>query len=224
MSTIYLALIVLFAALILSHFLNKTGSLDIYGIIFANLLALGLLVFNKIPELIIILCLFVFVEASTKIRSMKLKAHKGRKLMNIVGNIGMPLIGVLLNEPSIFIGGIAVAMADTLSSEIGMLSKKNPVMITSLKRVKKGTDGAISLLGTSASLLGGIIIGLLYLAFYEASLPAFTVIALVGPIGSIVDSLLGATLEQRKIIGNNLVNFAATTAGSIICYIAFTLI
>ena len=53
-------------------------------------------------------------------------------------------------------------MGDTLASELGILSTTAPVLITSLKTVPPGTNGAISRLGTLASVGGGSLIGLAF--------------------------------------------------------------
>ena len=53
-------------------------------------------------------------------------------------------------------------MGDTLASELGILSKSPPLLITTFKRVPPGTNGAMSVLGTVVSILGGGLIGLTF--------------------------------------------------------------
>lgn len=57
---------------------------------------------------------------------------------------------------------LACCMGDTLASELGILSKSPPLLITTFKRVPPGTNGAMSVLGTTVSILGGGFIGLTF--------------------------------------------------------------
>ncbi|WP_019242564.1 MULTISPECIES: DUF92 domain-containing protein [Bacillus] len=104
-----------------------------------------------------------------------------------------------------FITSIAAANADTWASEIGVLSKRKPIYILSGKMVEKGTSGAISWLGTLSSLGASLFIGLLSFSLF--SIQSFTLLLLViliGFLGSVIDTLLGATIQaiyQCKICG-----------------------
>lgn len=50
-------------------------------------------------------------------------------------------------------------LGDTLASELGILSKSPPILITNFKAVPPGTNGAVSIGGTLASVAGGVIMG-----------------------------------------------------------------
>lgn len=95
-----------------------------------------------------------------------------------------------------FVTAIAAANSDTWASEIGTLSKKDPISILSLKRVNRGTSGAISLLGTGASVAGaGLIAATASIFWTEVSLGNVFLIILFGILGCFVDTFLGASIQ-----------------------------
>jgi uncharacterized protein (TIGR00297 family) len=97
-----------------------------------------------------------------------------------------------------FAVSIAAANADTWASEIGSLSKKAPIHIFKLMRVGAGTSGAISVLGVIASLLGSLLISVLaIILFGDISFMIFLVILISGFMGSIWDTIIGATLQVK---------------------------
>jgi len=67
---------------------------------------------------------------------------------------------------------LACCLGDTLASELGILSKSPPLLITTFKRVPPGTNGAMSVLGTTVSILGGGFIGLTFVTDLLAESPA----------------------------------------------------
>lgn len=113
-----------------------------------------------------------------------------------------------------FAGATATAMADTLSSEIGGLYD-GPRLVTTLKRVEPGTDGAITWQGEIAGLAGALLVG----GLAAVGMPVgdlavgVGVVVAAGVAGMTVDSLLGALVEGDRI-GNQTVNFLATLAGA----------
>lgn len=96
-----------------------------------------------------------------------------------------------------FIGVLAAVNADTWATELGVLSKAPPRLITSGKPVERGTSGGISLVGTLAAAGGGLFIGLMaaWLHPAEGWLALMLISTFSGLVGSLVDSLLGATLQ-----------------------------
>jgi uncharacterized protein (TIGR00297 family) len=111
----------------------------------------------------------------------------------------------------------AACNADTWASELGVLSRAKPRLVTTLRVVPAGTNGGVSALGTAASVGGGLAIGLVFWAVGAAAAaapplleggaaaggggaapaqwPLIPLGAAAGGVGSLVDSLLGATLQ-----------------------------
>jgi uncharacterized protein (TIGR00297 family) len=97
-----------------------------------------------------------------------------------------------------FAASLASVNADTWATELGVLNPHPPRMITNFGRVvEKGTSGGISLVGTLASLAGSGVIGLLAALVYPSpdSLSIGLLVTLAGFLGSLFDSLLGATIQ-----------------------------
>ncbi|GBE56660.1 hypothetical protein BMS3Bbin16_00869 [archaeon BMS3Bbin16] len=123
----------------------------------------------------------------------------------------------------VFVSAIAAATSDTVSSELGELSKTRPRLITTFEQVEAGTDGAISVVGTIAGLGGASIIAIVgILSETIVSSPLlFLIVVVSGFSGTIVDSLLGATFERKKLIGNDLVNLFSIGAGLLVSVLLY---
>jgi len=120
------------------------------------------------------------------------------------------------------LSALACSNADTWASEIGgVIGRSEPRLITTWKKVPRGTNGAVSLAGLVFSALGGLVMGLAYYSCLLLSInypalrdsspqwPVIIVGTVAGFFGSIVDSLLGATVQYsgldsktRKIVEN----------------------
>lgn len=105
-----------------------------------------------------------------------------------------------------YVGHYACAAGDTWASEVGILTKPRPRLVTTLflRQVPPGTNGGMSLVGTMASAAGGLFIGLVFYFlsyFCEYNSPPASQFPMVlvgfgsGIIGSLIDSILGATLQ-----------------------------
>ena len=162
---------------------------------------------------------YLVAESATKFGRAERNQHEQRTSSNVIGNAGAAMIALILGQVTPFFGAVAAALSDTVSSELGLLSKKKPVLITTFQQVEKGTDGGITLLGLITGLLGAGIIGILYYFTVQASLVVAGIIILAGFLGSLVDSILGATLERKGILTNTYVNFFASSSGAIIVFL-----
>jgi uncharacterized protein (TIGR00297 family) len=168
---------------------------------------------------------FLLTVLSTRIGRRKkerlgtAERRRGRGARQIFANLS---VAVLCAAPLIFSphpryillagasAALAEAAADTVSSELGQTFGKNPRLITTLQRVPPGQDGGITIAGTLFALAALAIVcnacqwaDLLLPRYYPTVLSAAF-------FGTIIDSVLGATLERPGRLGNNAVNFTST--------------
>ena len=110
------------------------------------------------------------------------------------------------------LGAFACCNGDTWASEIGsVVGSRDPFLIISRKRVPRGTNGGVSWVGLFVSALGGLTVGLFYYltvlytvdtAVLQLAAPQWPIIivgGIGGFVGSILDSVLGATLQYSGI-------------------------
>ena len=108
-----------------------------------------------------------------------------------------------------FAGAYAAATADTWGTEIGTLAPQPPRSILTGKPLAAGLSGGVSAPGTAAEVAGAVLIALLAPVALLLAVPGLpitlrTLAAAILPVfiggfgGAMVDSLLGATLQQRR--------------------------
>lgn len=163
-----------------------------------------------------------------------------------VATVAAVLLGVTGDERFLLalLGSLAAANGDTWATELGALSRSPPRSLLTLRQVAPGTSGAVSGLGLLASLAGAAFIGLVG-ALTGGRWEWVPWIALAGLAGSLMDSLLGATVQQlrwcdscgeeteRQVhrcgqparhlrglpgLGNDAVNLLATAAGALLAF------
>ena len=153
-----------------------------------------------------------------------------RTHMNVIG-VGLPacIVAILYAISHAYVGTtydlaltvafictLTVAAADTVASEIGTRDKK-VWLITTFERVKRGTNGGISVLGTASSLVAATITCLVgWLLIFEGVDSFILIPIFAGFMGNIIDSLLGATLESRKLISKYTNNCVSALLGAAI--------
>ena len=132
-----------------------------------------------------------------------------------------------------FAASFAAKLADTCGSEIGKRWGRHTVLITSLRPVPPGTEGAISLEGTAASLAGSGLMAALMLGLglgagssvSTSSVSSSAVnpgavwllITLVGLAATLIESLIGASAQQRwGWLSNELVNALQTAIAAVL--------
>lgn len=210
---------------ILGYFTYKRQALDLVGSLFMVLMGIVIIFsagVNWLLLLIIFLLLSLVATRHAKPYKKSLGEFEGRRtaknvisngivafMMAAFGGYYLPFVGG-------FVGAIATATSDTLASEIGVT--QTPRLITTFKKVAPGTDGAVSVLGTAAGIVGAGIIGICaYLLGVVANPYSALIVSIVsGTVGCFMDSFLGAIFERRDLLTNEHVNLIATITGAVI--------
>ncbi len=189
-----------------AHSLSQSGA---YASAFVGTIIFGL---GGLSWAILLLAFFITSTALTRAfkkhkQGLNEKFSKGgqRDAGQVLGNGGAATLLAALHFflPNAlwpwlgFAAALAAVNADTWATELGVLNPTQPRMITNLrKRVEKGTSGGVSLWGTGAALLGASVIGVLATFFSPTNhLTIFLLISVSGLLGSLFDSLLGATVQ-----------------------------
>jgi uncharacterized protein (TIGR00297 family) len=119
-----------------------------------------------------------------------------------------------------YVASLSTKLADTFASEIGKAYGKTTFLITNFSRVAPGTEGAVSVEGTAAAAVGGLLLALcgLRLGFLE-NMSAVLVSTIAAFLATNVESVLGATLQEKKglsWITNEVINFLNTAIGAVL--------
>jgi len=116
-----------------------------------------------------------------------------------------------------FLGAFATACADTVSSEIGQVLGRTPIHPLTFRRLEPGAEGAVSMEGTLAGILGGLAVALAGLPgglLGMSLLPGLAGVTIAAAAANWLESALGSTLGAR--LSNEAMNFFNTIAGGMI--------
>jgi len=219
--------LILIAAVWLSYYFKK---LTLAGALTGGVIAIILFLATGYTGIALLTTFFLLGTAATSHRKEAKLSHSGvlyqqkRTAEQVWANGGMAAILSLaiLIAPgytsllTMMIAAVfASATADTLSSELGVVYGKRFYNIISFKPDQKGLDGVISLEGSLIGVAGSFILAVIYAFAYGWSASILWII-IGGTAGNLADSVLGAVLERKGLIGNNTVNFLNTMVGAIV--------
>lgn len=161
--------------------------------------------------------------ASRKHQLKMAEAESGRSASQVMSNLGVSAL--VLAVPSfssaylLALAALAEVAADTTSSEVGTALSTRTVLITTWKPIPPGTDGGISVSGTVAGTVAALIIAGCAAGLGITSVSSALLLAGAGVAGMLVDSLLGAVLERRGYLNNDLVNLLSTAASALLAWL-----
>jgi uncharacterized protein (TIGR00297 family) len=198
----------------------KSRAIDVSGAASGAVISFVAFLAGGIYWFVLIVAFFAVSSAFTRYR-YEYKKRIGsaqeksgtRSWPNSVANGGIAAIAAVLEinlHADIFavayVGSLATAMADTLATEVGVLSKSQPRLITNLQRVvRAGTSGGVSPLGESTAFLSALgmgILGIFLVLPWRLNAAGFLAIVpavLVGGFGgTTIDSVFGAKFQRAS--------------------------
>lgn len=144
-----------------------------------------------------------FIKRKEKIFDSTNEKHGRRDAIQVFCNVGVATIAILLY--GIFKDGkffwvyasvMASSLADSMASEIGVLTNGKTFDLRTGKVVEKGMSGGVSVLGLGASFIGAFTIALITMSF-DFSFRFLCIVTLCGWFGAFIDSLLGALFQVK---------------------------
>lgn len=178
-----------------------------------------------------------------------------RNWPHILANGGLASIAAIWNltnpgilPATVFLGAVSTSAADTVATELGLLSHRQPTLITHPSRaVTPGTSGGVTALGYVGASFASLVIGIMALLLGILPDPYLILpVCLIGGVfGAVFDSLVGATIQRKGycvvclkptealkhcgektratqgkwFIENNIVNVLSTIAGAVVAYV-----
>jgi uncharacterized protein (TIGR00297 family) len=119
-----------------------------------------------------------------------------------------------------YVASFCTKLSDTTASEVGKAYGKTTYLITNLKSVPRGTEGAVSLEGTLAGALASVILATIAWGIGLID-PAGIIWCIIAAfVATTIESLIGATLESHFTwLTNDLVNLINTVIGTIVAMV-----
>ena len=157
------------------------------------------------------------------------EAREGRRGPgNAIANTGVAAIAAMLAGLDVhpaaatlaFVTALVAGGSDTIASEIGKAYGRRTFSVTTLRLVRPGTSGAMSLEGTMAGLLGAVMLGGVAIALNLLAASTLLLVVVAATMGSLMESWLGATLEEPGILNNDLLNFINTAVAAVVAVLA----
>ncbi len=216
------------AALAAAAYAAKT--VDLSGVAAGFLLGTAIYGLLDWRGYLLLLAFFVLGSAATKLgyrrkAAAKLAQEKGgrRGARHALANSGVAaacaLFAAATPYPRLFAlafaAAFATAAADTCSSEIGQLLGRRTFLLTTLKPVPRGTEGAVSVEGTLAGIAASLAIGALGATVGLFPWLGVAAVAVAAFVGTTFESLVGAAIESRGLLDNEALNFLNTLVGAL---------
>jgi uncharacterized protein (TIGR00297 family) len=214
-----------FANLIVGSAGYRAGTVTVSGTAGGVVLGTVILLFARWQGWLLLLVTFAAAVISSRMglqrkQSLGIAEERGgrRGAGNAIANTGVAAVAALMASLTYahdlallaFVAALAAGGSDTVASEIGKAWGRSTYLITSARPVPPGTSGALSLEGTVAGIAAALLLGAVGATLGLIPWTLVGVVATGATLGSLAESILGATLEPRGVVNNDVLNFLNT--------------
>ncbi len=203
----------------------RAGTVSRSGAIAGAIIGILVLTFAGLAGWALLSVSFLLATASTRL-GLPRKAVLGiaeerggrRGPGNAIANTGLAALAAAVAALSpyrdtallVMVAALAAGASDTVASEVGKAWGRRTFLFPSLRPVRPGTSGAVSLEGTAAGLVSALALASLAAALGLVTGNAVWFAAIGATFGAFVESGLAATLEPAGILDNDMLNFINT--------------
>lgn len=212
--------------------MSSAFMLDKLGLMIALVMGAIILVFGYPQGVQMLFLILLFLLISVIATKYGVRSKKRMKLFeeergwkNVISNGLVPTslaVALFFTGNGMFllsyIASIASITADKFASELGIFDM--PFFLLGMRKVRPGTSGAVSVLGTLASLSGSFLISIASIYLFGIGIDVAFYIGLIGFLGGFADSIIGV-LEEKGIGNKYTTNFICSLVGAILVWFVF---
>lgn len=96
-----------------------------------------------------------------------------------------------------FLASFCTKLSDTMGSEIGKAFGKTTYLVTTMKSVPRGTDGAVSVVGTVAGVVASIFLASVGYTITMTDLSGAVICVVAAQVANLCESFIGAALQDQ---------------------------
>ncbi|MBM7633714.1 DUF92 domain-containing protein [Geomicrobium sediminis] len=232
-------------AIVAYRFKSLTG----LGALTAFLIGVLIAYFFEVQGLIILALFFITSTVLGRLKASSFTREKEQRTsLQVLANGGVAAVAALLVPffgdiaVYLFLASLAAATSDTWATEIGRRYGGKPFHLRQISKDEIGRSGAMTIIGTIASLAGSFLIAIAGFALFSLPAISIVIITLAGFIGAFIDTVVGAFIQEERRcvvcgdltedkhhcerqtvfgrgvpkITNNVVNFICTSSAALI--------